>query len=201
MRQRIADAYGIDATVVPAPHSMDVSAPRAPVPELEDWAEQGFHLVVSRLLPYKNVHVLLDALRGTDHRLVVVGSGPDRDRIRADLTAGVRLVSHLTDAQMRWVYAHATLLLAPSLEDYGLTPIEAAAFGVPSVTLRAGGYLDTVIEGVTGLHADLPEPGPFLHGIEAALVHPWDRDAIRGHAATFSEERFAERIRAVLDEL
>jgi glycosyltransferase involved in cell wall biosynthesis len=201
VRQRIADAYGIDATVVPAPHSMDPSAPQAPVPELEDWAEQGFHLVVSRLLPYKNVHVLLDAVRGTDHRLVVVGSGPDRDRIRADLTAGVRLVSHLTDAQMRWVYAHATLLLAPSLEDYGLTPIEAAAFGVPSVTLRAGGYLDTVVEGVTGLHADLPEPGPFLHGIEAALAHPWDRDAIRAHAATFSEERFAERIRAVLDEL
>lgn len=201
VRQRVADAYGIDATVVPAPHSMDSSAPRQSVPELADWAEEGYHLVVSRLLPYKNVHVLLDAVRGTDHRLVIVGSGPDRDRIHADLTANVRLVSDLTDEQMRWTYAHATLLLAPSLEDYGLTPIEAAAFGVPSVTLRAGGYLDTVVEGVTGLHADLPEPGPFLHGIEAALTHPWDADSIRAHAATFSEARFAERIRAELDEL
>ena len=41
VRQRIADAYGIDATVVPAPHSMDASARQAPVPELEDWAEAG----------------------------------------------------------------------------------------------------------------------------------------------------------------
>jgi len=65
----------------------------------------------------------------------------------------------------------------------------------------AGGYLDTVDEGVTGVHVDLAEPGPFLHGIESALAHPWDRDAIRAHAATFSEERFAERIRAVLQEV
>ena len=70
-----------------------------------------------------------------------------------------------------------------------------------SVALRAGGYLDTVEEGVTGLFVDLPEGGPFLHGIEEALSHRWDRDAIRAHAASFSEERFAERIRAVLDDL
>ena len=110
----------------------------------------------------------------------------------------MRLVSRLSDAQMRWTYAHASLLLAPSFEDYGLTPLEAAAFGVPSVSLRAGGYLDTVCEGVTGVHVDSPEPAPFLEGIEAALRRTWDPRAIRAHAATFSEERFAERVREQL---
>lgn len=195
VRERIREAYGIDATVVPAPHSMDPAAAQEEVPGLVDWSDGGYHLVVSRLLPYKNVHILLDAVRGTRHRLVVVGSGPDRDRIHGALTPNVRLVSRLSDAQMRWTYAHATLLLAPSFEDYGLTPLEAAAFGVPSVSLRAGGYLDTVFEEVTGVHVDSPEPTAFLEGIEAALRRTWDPGAIRAHAATFSEERFAERVR------
>ena len=99
--------YGIDADVLPAPHSMAADAAQAPVPELEDWASTGgYHLVVSRLLPYKNVDVVVDAVRGTEHRLVVVGAGPGRDALLASMPGNVRLLSGLTDAQLRWVYAH-----------------------------------------------------------------------------------------------
>ena len=75
---RIRETYGIEAPVLPAPHSMDAHGSQDPVPALEDWADEGYHLVVSRLLPYKNVGVVVEAVRGTDHRLVVVGSGPGR---------------------------------------------------------------------------------------------------------------------------
>jgi glycosyltransferase involved in cell wall biosynthesis len=202
VRDRIAEAYGIDAEVVPAPHGMDPSGPRDPVPALTDWADDGgFLLVVSRLLPYKNVDVLVEAVRGTGDRLVVVGAGPERDRLAATSPGNVRLVEGLSDGELRWVYAHARLLLAPSIEDYGLTPLEAAAFGVPSVSLRAGGYLDTVDEGVTGLHVDTADPAAFRSGITAADRHGWDRDAVRRHAAGFSEGRFGDRIRAVLTEV
>ena len=54
---------------------------------------RGLPLVVSRLLPYKNVDVVVDAVRGTDHRLVVVGAGPGRDALLASLPANVRLLS------------------------------------------------------------------------------------------------------------
>ncbi len=50
------------------------------------------------------------------------------------------------------------MLVAASHEDFGLTPLEAAAFGVPTVALRGGGYLDTIVEGETGLFFDRPEP-------------------------------------------
>lgn len=196
VRERIRDAYGIEADVVPAPHGMDPAAPREVVPALADWAADGWLLVVSRLLPYKNVDAVVEAVRGTDQRLVVVGAGPLREALLARLPDNARLVSDLTDAQVRWVYAHARLLLAPSHEDYGLSPLEAAAFGVPSVTLGAGGYLDTVRDGVTGLYVDRPEPEAFRRGIALALDHGFAPEVVRAHAAGFGENAFHARLRA-----
>ncbi|PKW27088.1 glycosyltransferase [Phycicoccus duodecadis] len=199
VRERIAEAYGIPAEVLPAPHAMDPAAERAPVGPLADWADGGYLLVVSRLLPYKNVEAVVEAVRGTAHRLVVVGDGPGREALLARMPGNTRLVSGLTDAQVRWVYAHARLLVAPSLEDYGLTPLEAAAFGVPALTLGAGGYLDTVRDGVTGLYVDGPDPGVLRDGVERALAHGFDAAVVREHADRFSEDGFRARIRAVVD--
>ena len=201
VRDRIAATYGIEADVLPAPHSMDAGAEQAPVPDLVDWAASGYHLVVSRLLPYKNVDVVVDAVRGTSHRLVVVGAGPGRDALLAHRPENVRLVSGLSDAQLRWVYAHARVLVAPSIEDYGLSPLEAAVFGRPSLTLRGGGYLDTVREGVTGLHVDAPDAGLFRAGLAQAEAHTWDPAVLRAHAEGFSEAGFATRLHTEVDDL
>ena len=163
VQERIRSTYGIEADVVPAPHSMDAAQPAEVVPELGDWAEGGYLLVVSRLLPYKNVDKVVDATADGAHRLVVVGRGPEQQalaaRLGSRLGASARLLSGLSDAQMRWVYAHCSMLLAPSVEDFGLTPLEAATFGKPTVALRGGGYLDTIEEGATGVFFDRSEPG------------------------------------------
>jgi glycosyltransferase involved in cell wall biosynthesis len=110
----------------------------------------------------------------------------------------VRFVRDLTDDELRWVYANADTLLAVSLEDYGLTPLEAAAFGVPSLSLRAGGYLDTVVDGVTGLHVESADPVLVRLGLDEMGRHGFDPMALRAHAAEFSEVGFAERLRAEL---
>jgi len=201
VRDRIREAYGIDARVVPAPHSMDPDAPQTPIDAVAHWAADGYHLVVSRLLPYKNVDVLVEAVRGTDHRLLVVGDGPLRDALVASAPDNVRFVRDLDDAELRWAYAHARTLLAVSLEDYGLTPLEAAAFGVPSLSLRAGGYLDTVVEGVTGLHVEVADPVLVRAGLDAMGAQDFDPVVLRAHATTFSEAGFSERLRAEVAEV
>jgi glycosyltransferase involved in cell wall biosynthesis len=199
VQDRIRGTYGIDADVLPAPHSMDPAAPREPVPALADWAERGWLLVISRLLPYKNVEAVVEAVRGTDLRLVVVGDGPGRGSLLARLPENARLVSGISDAQVRWAYANARLLVAPSIEDYGLSPLEAAAFGVPSLTLGAGGYLDTVRDGVTGRYVERPDPALLRDGAQAALAHPFDPQTLRAHAAGFAESGFGSRLRAEVD--
>ena len=200
VRERIRATYGREAEVVPAPHSMDADAEQLPIPALADW-EDGYLLLVSRLLPYKNVDVAIEAARRSGRRLVVIGRGPEEARLRATLPANVRMLSDLTDSQMRWAYARARVLVAPSHEDFGLTPLEAAAFGVPSVALRGGGYLDTIVEGETGLFFDAPLPDRINAVLDVADRHPWDREALRKRADGFGEARFVERIRAVVAEL
>ncbi|PUA81520.1 glycosyltransferase [Nocardioides currus] len=200
VQRRIAETYGRSAELLPPPHSMDVTAAQEPIEELADF-DPGYALVVSRLLPYKNVDVVIDAVRRTKRPLVVIGSGPEAARLRADLPGHVRLLSGLSDEQLRWAYAHAGMLVAASHEDFGLTPLEAAAFGVPTVALRAGGYLDTILEGQTGLFFDHPRADEVAAAMADADTHPWDRRAILDRAEAFSEAKFIDRLRTIADDV
>ena len=190
---RIQRAYGVEAAVVPAPVSMRTDAERQPVPALADTS--GLHLLVSRLLPYKNVGAAIEAYRGTEHHLVVVGRGPEEQRLRDLLPPNVVLLSGLSDAELRWLYSRSVLLVAPSYEDFGLTPLEAGTFGTPVVALRAGGYLDTVVEGRTGLFFERPTSQGIREAVVQATSRAWDRGVIAAHAATFAEDRFVDRLR------
>jgi len=205
-RRAVREAYGIEAEVVPPPPAMDPAGPVTPVPGVRP----GYLLCVARLLPYKNVDVVVAAARRLRLPLVVVGVGPDRERLErlaGDALVGpdpgarqdgVRFVGKVDDAQLRWLYGQASLLVATSYEDYGLTPLEAAAFGVPAVTLGTGGYLDTVVDGVTGLYVDGPDAAPVAAGIEAALARSWDQEAIGVHVKGFSRDAFVARLQAVV---
>ncbi|WP_210649303.1 glycosyltransferase [Nocardioides sp. SYSU D00065] len=195
VQHRIAETYGREAELLPPPHGMDASAPRESVAELEGWS--GYALVVSRLLPYKNVDVVIEAVRGSGRRLVVVGRGPEEARLRATLPDNVRLLGGLSDAQLRAVYAGAGVLVAASHEDFGLAPLEAAAFGVPAVALRGGGFLETVLEGETGLFFDRPAPEDVAAALAASDAQAWDADRLRARAEQFGEARFIDRIRAI----
>jgi glycosyltransferase involved in cell wall biosynthesis len=203
VRDRIAAAYHRTSEVVPAPHGMDPSGPQEAVidPGTGREPEPGYLLCLSRLLPYKHVDAIVDAVRGRpDLRLVVVGAGPEEARLRATAPAHVLLVKDLRDAQLRRLYARSALLVAASHEDFGLTPLEAAAFGRPSVVLRWGGFLDTVREDVTGVFVDLPRGEDLRTGIDRALRMRWDAALIRAHSARFAEPVFADRIRRAVAE-
>lgn len=196
IRERVHTTYGLDAEVVPAPFAVNPDGPTEPLAEL---TRTDYWLVVSRLMAYKNVDRVIEAVRARpDDHLVVIGSGPMERELRATLPANVQIFSNISDSELRWVYAHCRALVAASYEDYGLTPLEAAAFGKPCLALRAGGFLDTVVEGSTGVFFEAPEPGEIRKAMDAYVHIDWSADAIRRHAERFSEDRFVARIREVV---
>ncbi len=195
--ERVAELYGISAEVVPPPIEVDPEGHREPVPHVEP----GFVLCVSRLLPYKNVEAVVSAFRQLpDQRLVVVGSGPLSERIIASSPANVTVLGQVSDANLRWLYASSTGLVAASYEDFGLTPVEAASFGKPTAALRWGGFLDTTVSGVTGLFFEEPQSGMIAEVIEELVSQRWDAQVIADHARQFSADRFAGRLRKVVAE-
>ena len=151
--ERIRSIYGIDAEVVPPPPAITADGPSEPISGLEP----GYLLCVSRLLPYKNVDVVVEAASALpDERLVIAGTGPMEHALRLRATSNVTFTGIVTDPQLRWLYANCRALIAASYEDFGLTPLEAASFGKPTAALRWGGFLDTIEEGRTGVYFDQP---------------------------------------------
>lgn len=199
VQQRIRDAYGIESEVLPAPHSVDTSLPQEAVDLSPIGAPDSFYLCISRLLPYKNVDAVIKAFNGLDHPLVVVGAGPEEKRLAAMAGDNVVMLKDLTDGQMRWLYQRCEAVVSASYEDFGLTPIEAAAYGKPSVVLRWGGFLDTIREGETGVYFDEPAPEAIAAGVTLSRGIDWDADAIRRHTELFSEEHFARRLREEIE--
>lgn len=197
---RIAQIYGIEAPIVPAPHS--VTAPDVVPPALRTDLADGYFLLVSRLLEYKNVRPVVQAFATRpDLRLVVVGAGPQKPELQAIATPNVTFFEGLTDDEMASAYARCAALVAASHEDFGLTPLEAAVHGKPAVVLRWGGFLDTVVEGETGVFFDEPEPHQVAAALDVVAARTWDVATLRARAAEFDEAAFARLMRSYVDQL
>jgi glycosyltransferase involved in cell wall biosynthesis len=196
VKDRIRKVYGIEADVLPPPPALLPEGHQRPPDEV---LEPGFFLCVARLLPYKNVDAVVEAFHAlTTERLVVVGTGPEARRLASRASARVSFAGAVDDDELRWLYANCSGVVAASFEDYGLTPLEAASFGKPAVVLRAGGFLDTVDEGSTGLFFAQPDAGSIGGTVRACASRAWDERTLRGHAERFSQQRFAERLREVV---
>ncbi|WP_328858300.1 glycosyltransferase [Williamsia herbipolensis] len=198
---RITAAYDRPSTVLPAPATITVEPEPEVVDEVADWATDGFHLCISRLLAYKNVDKVIEAFRGTDRRLVVVGRGPEAERLRALKPDNVAMVSDLSDRQMAWLYRHCSAVVAASYEDFGLTPIEGAAYGKPAALLRWGGFLDTAVEHVTAEYFDEPEPEAIRAAVTRVEQRHWDSEKIADHVTRFSDDHFAAQLHEIVDRL
>jgi glycosyltransferase involved in cell wall biosynthesis len=106
----------------------------------------------------------------------------------------------MDDARLRWLYANCAGVVGAAYEDFGLTPLEAAAFAKPVAVLRAGGYLDTVVDGVTGVFFDEPLPTAVAAAVQDMVGRRWSNLELVAHAERFGEGRFIERIQAIVAE-
>ncbi len=191
--RRIRAAYGIEARVVHPPGALSPDDPREPLPGVEP----GFLLTVGRRRGYKNTELVCAAAERVGRRLVVVGGLPEREVPWPPHIVGVRDIS---DAALRWLYANCGAVVAMSHEDFGLTPVEGFAFGKPCIALRAGGYLDSCDETVTGPMVDLATPDALAATLATFDERDVDADRIREHARRFSPRNFGDQVVAVLEE-
>jgi glycosyltransferase involved in cell wall biosynthesis len=191
VRDRVARYWGVDAEVLYPPHGANLITEPEPVSGLEP----GYLLAVSRLVPHKRLEVLTEAMEHLpDQRLVFVGSGPLARTLRLAAPANCVFLERISDAQLAWLYANAVALLSAAHEDLGLAPLEAMAYGTPVAVLRAGGFLETVVEGETGLFFERPEPTEVVRAVRGLLAHSFDSELIAKHAQRFDEASFAEQL-------
>jgi glycosyltransferase involved in cell wall biosynthesis len=157
-------------------------------------------LFVGRLVYYKGLMVLLEALAATQASLVIVGDGPLEGALRARARAlGVaeRVVfgSGLSDEDVRWLYRACDVFVLPSTERteaFGLVQIEAMASGLPVVSTDVPTGVPWVNEHeVTGLVVARDDAGALAAGLQRLLADPALRTALGQAGRRRATERFA----------
>lgn len=162
---------------------------------------EPYFLVVTALVPYKRVELAIDAFRGVDAALIVAGDGPLRERLAREAPANVRFVGRVSDESLRELYRRCRALVFPGEEDFGIVPLEAMACGRPVIAYRAGGALETVVEGTTGLFFDAQTPESLRAAVAAFDENAFDAAHIRAHAERFDRGRFLDRFREIVSDV
>ena len=162
--------------------------------------DKGFYLIVSALVPYKKVDLAVQAFKKMpDKKLVVIGSGMERERLERLAPSNVRLLGWQSDEEIKRHYQNCRAFLFPGEEDFGITAVEAQACGRPVIAFRKGGCLETVVEGKTGQFFDRQSPQAMVQAIKDFEKKRFKPEDCRKNALRFSKKAFKAGIKAFIE--
>lgn len=187
---RIRRAYGRFAEVIHPPIDLHRFRPST--------EQDDYYIVLARLVSYKHIDLAVQACTLLKRRLLVIGDGPDRARLMANAGPTVSFLGRLSDTQVEHYAARCRALVFPGEEDFGMAPLEIAAAGRPTIAYRAGGAVETIIDGVTGIFFDRQEPDDLAAAIARFERIDWSPPTLRRHAENFGSNVFQARVRAFL---
>ena len=166
-----------------------------------------FWLSVNRLYPEKRLELQIEAFRQMpEEKLIIVGGFARGDhaskyaeRITHNLPKNVEMHGEVTEEELRDLYARCKGYITTAMdEDFGMTPIEAMAAGKTVVAVKKGGYLESVVDGVTGMlvEADVES---IAKAIDIISKNPEVyMDACRERARMFDKSIFIKRMMEVI---
>lgn len=195
VKKRIRTYYDRDSKVVYPPVEIPNSNPPAggQIPnehqKTKEKPDERYFLVVSRLVSYKRIDIAIEACNRLSLPLKIVGTGFEEKKLKKLAGPTVELLGFLTDDEIVGYYKGCRALVFPAKEDFGLTVIEAQLFGKPIIAYKAGGALETVIEGKTGVFFS-PQTVDALAGVLAEFEDVFEQDVIRKNAQKFTFDAF-----------
>jgi len=189
--RRIRKVYGREATIIYPP--VDVAA--FTLKEVKD----DFYLTASRIVPYKKIDLIVEAFsKIPQHKLVVIGDGPDFEKVKAKAGHNVTLLGFQPFEQLRNYMQRAKAFVFAAEEDFGIIPVEAQACGTPVIAYGKGGVLETV----RGLDKEKPTGLFFAEQTVSSLIEAvscfenatdrFNPIICRQNAINFSPERFRD---------
>lgn len=192
IKRRIMKFYKRDAEVINPP--VDVTNFTLEV------NKEDFYLTASRMVPYKKIDLIVRAFaQMPDKELIVIGSGPDFDKIKSFATNNVKLMGYQSFDVLKDHMQRAKAFVFAAEEDFGIVPVEAQACGTPVIAYGKGGALETVVDGKTGIFFKEQTVEALKQAVSNFEKCTFDPEIIRGHALNFSIDNFRNRIVSLVD--
>ncbi|GBU28543.1 glycosyltransferase [Treponema sp. R8-4-B8] len=195
--KRVRHCYNREAAVVYPPVDIEkyFSVKRQP---------EDYYLFFGQLTGYKRADLAIEACVTSGRRLIAAGAGKiNRKWRKYEKTGLVTFKGRVSDEEALKLYSSALALIFPGIEDFGIIPVEANAAGCPVIAYRAGGALDTVKDGVTGIFFDEQTPQSLIKAMdhfEACQEQFRNRETFNAHVRKFSREAFKEKITRIVTE-
>jgi glycosyltransferase involved in cell wall biosynthesis len=187
--RRIRKAYRRESTVIYPP--VDIHA----FTQVDN--KESFYLTASRMVPYKRIDLIVEAFsKMPDHRLVVIGDGPDFDRVKAKAGENIEILGYQEFGVLKDYMQRARAFVFAAEEDFGIIPLEAQACGTPVIAYGKGALLETI----RGLASHEEPTGVFFKSqtVESIrdAVEYFERnmEGITPEACRRNAERFAPEI-------
>jgi len=191
--RRIRKIYGRHASVIHPPVDVEAFVPGG--------AREDYYVTVSRLVPYKRVPLIAEAFaKMPDRKLIIVGTGPELDKVRKAAGPNVQVVGHLPFEAMRRTMQQARAFLFAAEEDFGISVVEAQACGTPVIAYGRGGALETVRDEKsampTGLFFAEQSVPAIIDAVERFERQPelFRPEYCRLNAEQFSADQFRESL-------
>lgn len=162
--------------------------------------EGDYFFIVSRLIPYKRIDIAVKAFNKLGLPLKIAGDGTERRRLEAMAKSNIEFLGRISDAEIQKHYTACRAFIFPGEEDFGITPVEAQASGRPVIAYGAGGALETIVPGVTGLFFLEQSPESLHEAVMKFEKLSFFRKKIREHALNFDREEFKKKIKAFIEE-
>jgi D-inositol-3-phosphate glycosyltransferase len=190
-------------TVVPCGVDLGLFRPDGPA-EPRDPGRSRL-LVVSRLVERKGIGSVITALAELPETELVVAGGPPARRLAEDpearrlaalaerlgMAGRVRFRGQVAPGHLPALYRSADLVVCvPWYEPFGIVPLEAMACGVPVVASAVGGLVDSVVDGVAGVHVPPRRPDLLARVLAGLLADPGRRAALGAGGARRARRRY-----------
>jgi len=206
VRRRIRKFYRKDAKVVYPPVELaGIKRSDLGVRQGRTLSDTDYFLIVSRVVGGKGLKLAVQACTQLELPLKVVGSpagwSAEIEELKNLAGKNVEFLGEVSDEELADLYADAKGFLATAQdEDFGMTVVEAQLAGTPVIAYRGGGYLETVVDGKTGIFFDEYS----VRGLKKALgkfsiqYSVFSISAIQEHAQKFSKDRFVKQIKKII---
>ena len=200
----ISKYYESDATVIHPPVEVEEFRNAKPKRRLtvERFHVDEAYVITSRQVNWKRIDVAIQACMVTKRRLLVIGEGPEHKKL-VKLAKGSKYIKFLPlmkKEELAEYLSQAKGFLFPSLEPFGIAPVEAIAAGCPVIAYGEGGALDYVIEGKNGILFYSQTAKDLAAAILEFEKMEFDRKKLPETVEKFAVERFDKEMIEFVDE-
>lgn len=184
--KRIKKYYGRTAEIIYPPVDIDFFTPSN--------KEGNFYLIVSALVPYKNITIAIEAFNELKMPLKIIGSGPEKKKLMKMAKENIEFLGWVDDDRLKENYQKCKALILPCEEDFGMVAVEVQACGRPAIVYEKSGAMETIIPDKTGLYFKNSSKNDIIQIIKKFEDMKFSKEEVRNNAEKFSRKIFKERI-------